>query len=134
MKKLALGLLIFTLILCVGTVNAEEVTAKTIGEGATTFGVVVDNAEDEPILFEVRTDEINLLDALLKAGLIEGETVSWGFNVTTVNGIKADYEGKEEFWSIFIYDAQEGGILNLETAIGKTPVADGDVYVFSLNQ
>lgn len=138
-KILCLVMAVVMALALVACATAEEsgvqVTEKSIGEGATTFGVFVQLAttEDQATLYHVSTDETTLLAALTNVALVAGEEAAWGFNVTTVEGIQADYDNKGEYWSIFAYDDAEGYI-PLETAIGDTPVAPDAFYLFYLNQ
>ena len=115
--------------------SSVQITEKTVGEGATTISVFVQLAstEDQATLYSVKTDETTLLAALQKAELVAGEEVSWGFNVTTVAGVKADYDGKGEYWNILAYDETEG-FLPLETAIAATPITADSIFLFYLNQ
>jgi hypothetical protein len=139
MKKRALGfvVLLMVCVLGLGLALAEEQPAVKLGEGAVTFSVYVvadqDNT-DEAELFEIATDEKSLLDALMKVEFIEGEEVSWGFNVTMVNGITADYETDGAYWSIYFYNAELEELERLETAIGETPLETGSLFAFIKEQ
>ncbi|MEA5145778.1 MAG: hypothetical protein VB041_07070, partial [Candidatus Limiplasma sp.] len=109
-KILCLVMAVVMALALVACATAEEsgvqVTEKSIGEGATTFGVFVQLAttEDQATLYHVSTDETTLLAALTNVALVAGEEAAWGFNVTTVDGIQADYDNTGEYWSIFAYD------------------------------
>lgn len=87
---------------------------------------------DETLTYEVITDETYLLDALLKCGFIDGEEVSWGFNVTTVDGYKADYERRGEYWEIFEYEDAAGQFYSLSESIATKKIDDIDGYAFRL--
>ena len=138
MKKwIALLLTLSLTMAMLGSSLAEQTTPieqKKIGEGATMIGIYVQEGYDDDtiVYYDVSTDEKNLLDALTKVALVAGEDASWGFNVTTVDGIKADYEGKGEYWSIWIYDDTEATFVPLETPVATTEIKTGDNYLFFL--
>ena len=93
-KILCLVMAVVMALALVACATAEEsgvqVTEKSIGEGATTFGVFVQLAttEDQATLYHVSTDETTLLAALTNVALVAGKEAAWGFNVTTVDGIR----------------------------------------------
>ncbi len=73
----------------------------TLGTGGTLIQVeVMPTLYDYLSKFEVRTDESSLVDALLGAGLIEGTAVSWGFNITSVDGREVDYS-QGGYWHVY---------------------------------
>ena len=67
-----------------------------------------------------------------KVSLISGENASWGFYVTTVDGITADYDTTDQYWNIYAYNSAEDKLEKLETGIDVTPITDGDIYLFYL--
>ena len=71
-----------------------------------------------------------MLDALLEEGLVKGEDVSWGFNVTIVDGVKANYNRKGEYWSILEY--VDGKYTSMMDSLANRKVRDGDRYAFTL--
>ena len=85
---------------------------------------------DDHRKYTITTKETYVLDALLEANLIEGEDVSWGFNVTVVDGVKANYNRKGEYWSILEYVG--GSYQSLMDSLGARVVEDGDRYAFRL--
>ena len=107
---------------------------KEIGEGASSIYVLVETSDDsqQGVMYTVNTDEKTLLDALLKVSLISGEEESWGYYVTTVDGITADYETTGQSWGIYFYNTAEEDLDKLETGIDVTPIVDGDIYLFYL--
>lgn len=115
------------------SVNAmADANNNVVGTGNTRITVqIVTSVYDFPTDYDVYTNASNLLDALLGVKLIQGENVSWGFYVTTVSGIRADYENKGQYWEITHYASGEGH-LPLENGIGNTPVKNGDIFTFSL--
>ena len=85
---------------------------------------------DDHRKYTITTNETYVLDALLEEGLVKGEEVSWGFNVTTVDGVKANYNRKGEYWSILEY--VDGGYTSLMDSLANRKVRDGDRYAFTL--
>ncbi|MEA5014538.1 MAG: hypothetical protein VB099_08260 [Candidatus Limiplasma sp.] len=123
-------LLALSLCLFVTPAGAED-DANVLGTGKTHITVMVGiSVHDFPTYYEVYTDESTLLDALLAVDLVQGEEASWGFNVTTVGGITANYDDAGEYWEILHYVPDEGH-LPLETSIVDMPIKEGDVFTFA---
>ena len=92
-----------------------------IGTGAKEVKVTVE-AEDKSIVFTLHTDLDNLADALLEAKIVEGDDSEYGLYIKKVNGILADYNADQSFWSL----CQNGEMLM--TGASSTPVADGEAF------
>lgn len=124
-------LILLLLGLCVTAVHGEETEGlHKLGTGNISIEImVVTSVYDFPTIYEVHTNENNLLDALLSVDLIQGEEAPWGFNVTTVGGKEANYEDAGEYWEITHF-VQGEGHLPLETGIGSAPVKSGDIFTF----
>lgn len=129
---------VLALVMMVGMVSCamaeSDTLEKEVGEGANSIYILVETIDDshQGVMYTVNTDETTLLDALRKVGLVSGETASWGYYVTTVDGIAADYDTTGQYWNIYIYNSTEDKVEKLETGIEATPVVDGDVYLFFL--
>lgn len=93
----------------------------TFGEGAKTVYTVV-KYQNFSVTFTVKTDAEMLGDALIAHGLIAGEEGAYGLYVKTVNGILADYDIDQSYWSL----EQNGQALF--TGIDSTPIVDGATY------
>ncbi len=108
-------------------VSWEDATYQrdtTLGDGGTTVTVKV-TAEEKTVSFTLRTDEENLADAMLAAGLCAGEDGAYGLYIKYVNGIRADYElDGGYYWQLSIDGkaATQGA--------SATPVTEGAVYEF----
>lgn len=85
---------------------------------------------DDHRKYTVTTKENYLLDALLGCGLVEGEEVSWGFNVTIVDGVKANYNRRGEYWSILEYSG--GKYVSMSDSIAYRRIEDGERYAFEM--
>lgn len=73
----------------------------TLGEGAKTMVVEV-KAEGKTVTFTVKTDKDTVGAALLEQNLIEGEESAYGLYVKKVNGMLADYDVDQTYWSFSV--------------------------------
>lgn len=148
MKKCLAVLLSLLLVLCcvVGamaeakvekileTVTPDENGNYVFGEGKTPVAMLIfpDPASDESVLCIVNTDKTTVLEAFQEVGLIEGEEVSWGYNVLKAADFLADYEKDGTYWSIG-YLADDG-MYRLEDSIQKITIEDYPAVVFALEK
>ena len=93
----------------------------TFGNGAQTVTVVV-KFEEYSVNLTVKTDREMLGDALMDHNLIAGEEGVYGLYIKTVNGIVADYDVDQSYWSL----EQNGKALM--TGVDSTPIVDGATY------
>ena len=99
--------------------NASYRENKTFGNGSKTVKVLV-KAEGKSVEFTVKTDKENLGDALLEHGLVEGENSAYGLYVKKVNGITADYDVDQSYWSFEVDGvAQMVGVSGAEIKGGE---------------
>ena len=91
------------------------------GNGAKTVVVEV-KAEEKIVTFTVNTDKETLGDALLEHGLISGENGPYGLYVKVVNGITADYDINQSYWSL----TKAGGYM--QTGVDSTVISSGEHY------
>jgi hypothetical protein len=110
-----------------GWEDAVYTEDASFGEGAKTVTVKVIVGE-KTVTFTVKTDKEDLASALLEHGLVEGEDGQFGLYIKKVNGILADYDVDQTYWSL----SSKGEIL-MTGASGVT-VSDGDVYEFTKAQ
>ena len=93
---------------------------KTLGEGKTEFSLKV-IAEEQTLSFTVKTDEENLGKALVKSGIVEGEEGAYGLYIKKVNGMLADYDVNQTYWSFSIDgQAQMTGVSAVTLKGGET--------------
>ena len=79
-----------------------------------------DGSSDEYI---IETDAEHLKEAAELAVTLEGEESDYGFTVTAVNGVEADFtDGSNAYWAIYVNG--EYGMY----AIDAQPIADGDQF------
>lgn len=80
--------------------GAGDVTV--LGEGATSFDLVVVDGDGNESAFTVNTDEATVGGALLALDFITGDEGEFGLYVKTVNGITADYDVDGTYWAFYI--------------------------------
>ena len=131
--KITLALLLcltslFCLVACFDKVDATGVwedatwrSDKEFGKGAKTIEVEV-KVEEQSVTFTIHTDKEMLGEALMEHGLIEGEDGPYGLYVKKVNGMLADYDVNQYYWSF-----SKGGT-GLMTGVDMTAVEDGAHY------
>ena len=111
---------------------AQENAVIPLGEGDKTVVLVVAASQDEMMAYELHTNQETLLDALLEFELIEVEKASWGYNVVSVCGVRAEYEKDGSYWAILEYDDAQGDFVSMETGIDALKLPDAYVMGFVL--
>ena len=96
----------------------------SFGEGATEFELEV-IAKDKSVTFTVRTDKTYLADALTEHKLISGDEGPYGLYVKYVNGIKADYDENQAYWSL----TENGNYVS--TGVSYVEITAGAHYEFT---
>lgn len=131
--KLALSLLVaialtLTVASCGNTKPPEGLWSSAVytentelGEGEKTISVEF-SVDDKLITFTVHTDADTVGEALLENGLISGEEGAYGLYVKVVNGITADYDIDQSYWSFYI-----GGEYAM-TGVDMTEIDESAVY------
>lgn len=131
-KSLLFSLLL--ILLCIFSAGCSHNTAETdlwssavykedteLGAGSKTFLTEV-SAEEYSVTFTVHTDKETVGEALKEQELIAGEQGAYGLYIKTVNGITADYNKTQSYWS-FCKDGEY-----LQTGVDGESVADGAHY------
>ena len=101
--------------------DAVHTEDKEFGEGDSTITVTVE-AQSRSVTFTIHTDKKTVGEALSEHGLLEGEEGPYGLYVKKVNGILADYDVDQTYWSFYI-----GGEVAM-TGVDVTDLTDGGVY------
>ncbi len=78
--------------------------------------------KENSVTFTLLTDEENLADALLEHKLVEGEDGPFGLYIKKVNGILADYDVDQSYWSL----EQNGAALM--SGASDTKISHGETY------
>ena len=92
-----------------------------LGSGAKTLYVDV-VAGEKTVTFTLKTDKETVGEALLEQKLISGEQGSYGMFIKTVNGIWADYDKTQSYWS-FNKDGEY-----MQNGVDTEKFADGAHY------
>lgn len=100
--------------------SATHRSDKEFGSGAKTVYVTV-KAEEQSIVFTVKTDKEYLGEALTEHELITGEEGQYGLYITSVNGM-AIAEGEQAYWALY-----KDGAYSM-TGVDLTPIANGECY------
>ena len=129
-SKLTLILLVLSMLFCfVACADVEKFgiwesatyrSDKEFGKGEKTVSVTV-KAEDQSVVFTVKTDKQYLGEALIEHELITGEDGQYGLYITAVNGM-AIAEGEKAYWALY-----KDGAYSM-TGVDTTPIADGEHY------
>ena len=101
--------------------NATYVQDTELGEGSKTLVVKVE-VEENSVTFTIHTDAETVGEALLNLGLIAGEESQYGLYIKQVNGMTADYDIDQTYWSL-----SKGGQMSMVGA-GDTVIANGEHY------
>ena len=117
------------------TAPAAETTAaytvangahSKIGSGKFSFVLEVIDGNGGSTVFDVASDKSTVGEALSSIGLISGEQGDYGLYVKTVNGITADYDKDQTYWSFYI-DGEYA-----QTGVDMTAVNDGSTYKLAI--
>lgn len=106
--------------------SSEEVSV--LGEGSTMFIFTVTDQDGSETAFEIHTDKETVGEALLDAGLIEGDEGEYGLYVKTVNGISADYDKDGVYWAFYVNGEYA------QTGVDSTAITEGDTYSFKVEK
>ena len=101
--------------------NATYRRDMEFGKGARTAVVEVE-AADQKITFTIHTDQTTVGAALQEHQLISGEEGAYGLYVKVVNGITADYDIDQSYWSFYINGEYA------MTGVDSTEITEGSVY------
>ena len=72
----------------------------------------------------VKTSASTVGDALVEAGLIEGNESEYGLYVTTVDGCTLDWDADHAYWAFYINGEYA------MTGVDATPIVEGETYAF----
>lgn len=95
----------------------------TLGTGAHTLAITME-MEDKSILLTVKTNADNVKDALLEVGLIDGKQQAAGYMMSTLNGVRADWDLDGAYWAFY----QNGEYMM--SGIDTTPITGDVAYEF----
>ena len=101
--------------------NAIYKSDTELGTGAKTITVTVD-ADSKIVKLTINTDKEKLGDALAELEIIKGEKGAYGLYVKEVNGIVADYDIDQSYWSL----CKNGE--PLQTGVDGVNIVDDDKF------
>lgn len=101
--------------------NAIYLEDMEFGNGEKTVVVQV-KAEEQVVNLTIKTDKDTVGAALLEYDLIAGEDSQYGLYVKVVNGITADYDVDQSYWSFYINDEYA------MTGVDSTEITEGATY------
>lgn len=99
-----------------------------MGEGATTFTLVIKQLDGSAITATINTDADTVGEALEALGVLEGEEGPYGIYIKAVNGVTAVYEEDGTYWAFYI-----DGEYAL-TGADVTPITAGAEYTFAVEK
>ena len=106
-----------------GAANITE-----LGEGKTTFDLLVTDAEGNKKQFAIHTDEKTVGAALLAVDLIQGDEGQYGLYVKTVDGITADYDVDQTYWAFYVNGEYA------TAGVDQTNIDESAVYSFAITK
>ena len=120
-KKTVAALLMTVMVMGLAACGKDE------DDGKMSITVEVKDADGNVSAYTGKTDAENLYDAIADVDgvTLDGYESDYGFYITAVNGITADFETDGAYWSIYVNG--EYGAYGVESQ----PVADGDTYTFA---
>lgn len=100
--------------------------APQAANGAKTITIAVTDNQNTTTVYETTTDAQYLRQAMedTKDLTFQGTEGQYGLMLDTINGLTADWEQDQAWWSIYVNDA----LANY--GIDSQPIADGDVIQF----
>ena len=101
--------------------NAVHTEDTELGDGARTVFVRV-KAEDKSVLFTLHTDAKTVGEALIENSLVSGDEGPYGLYIKEVNGIVADYDEDQTYWS-FNKDGKP-----MSTGVDQAEFIDGEEF------
>ena len=93
----------------------------TLGNGDTTFTLIVEHTNNRTVTFTINTSKEILSDALTEVGILEGHDSTYGLYIDAVNGVTHDFTVDQTYWAIYVGDEYAPvGIDFLEIESGAT--------------
>lgn len=133
MKK-GIGFTLFGMLLCLclcacgNAAEEKDIWADAVytedtelGSGSKTVAVKVE-AEERSVTFTISTDKETLGEALMEHDLVSGEEGAYGLYIKAVNGMTADYDKDQSYWSL----CKNGE--PMQTGADGIKIADGEQY------
>lgn len=94
---------------------------REFGKGAKTLTVKVEQG-DNSVTFTIHTDRETVGEALIEHGIVEGEAGAYGLYIKKVNGITADYDVDQSYWSFYLGESYAS------SGVDTTKIEEGIIY------
>lgn len=127
-KKLLNTILTMMLVLCMfamtacGKTDKKDTTADA-EQNAETCTVIVTAPDGNDTKYTMELQGDTLYDCLVANGFdFDGYQGEWGYYLTTINGVSADYDADGAYWSLYV-NGEYG-----QFSIDAQPVAAGDEF------
>ncbi len=120
-----ISVIVLMAVMALGMISCgKQEAAETETEGAAKVTVTVEVTDDkgEKTSKEYTTAAVTLADLLKEEKIAEGEDSDYGFYITTVNGLVADYNTDGAYWALY-----KDGEYMMTGADGEN-LTDGAVY------
>lgn len=126
-KKQNKSLLIMSLVLFLAVISAVMVynfAGPDTSEGSKTITIQIVDDQQKLTSYETHTDAEYLRQAMesCKGLTFIGSEGPYGLMLQTINGVTADYDKDQAWWSIYVNDE----LANY--GVDQQPVADGDIF------
>ena len=124
MKKKHIIALILAVVLVAGMVFAWSTFSEKPTEGTKEITIEVVDDKEASVVYEVKTDAEYLIGAMEDAeGLtFDGSEGQYGFTVSEINGVVADFTVDSSYWSFYVNDEY------CNYGVSEQPVNDGDAF------
>ena len=124
-KKVILGSGILVVLIVAMSLIWTNFREKPV-EGSKAITIEVIDSKEESVVYELKTDAQFLIEAMEEAkeqGLsYEGEDGQYGFNISTINGERADYTLDGAYWATYVNEVY------CNYGVSEQPVEDGDAF------
>ena len=107
-----------------GTGETEPASGGDLQENNVEFTFNVTMPDGTETSHSVKTSASTVGDALVEAGLIEGNESEYGLYVTTVDGCTLDWDTDHAYWAFYINGEYA------MTGVDATPIVEGETYAF----
>lgn len=108
--------------------HTEYENVTEVGEGGKQFIFTVTDRDGNETAFLIHTDRQKVGEALLDAGLIEGDEGPYGLYVKKVIGISAIYEEDGDYWAFYENGQYAAG------GVDMTDITPDAVYGFRIEK
>lgn len=124
MKKKHIIALLLAVVLVAGMFFAYSAFREKPAEGTKEITIEVVDDKETSTVYEVKTDAEYLIGAMEDAKdlTFDGSEGQYGFTVTEINGVVADFTVDSSYWSFYV----NGEYCNY--GVSEQPVNDGDAF------